>query len=76
MDFSLFECFVSVDAIKSVKTEYRVKKNWQGDPCVPIEYMWDGLNCTYNQDDLPRITSLYVWLLLYVVYICYMYLFY
>ncbi|KAF3944010.1 hypothetical protein CMV_029485 [Castanea mollissima] len=35
---------------------YNVTRNWQGDPCIPSEYLWDGLNC--NDNHHPRIISL------------------
>ena len=47
-----------VEAIMKIKMLYRVTRNWQGDPCVPSEYSWDGLNCSYN--DSPSIISLQV----------------
>ncbi|KAK4590872.1 hypothetical protein RGQ29_021171 [Quercus rubra] len=47
-----------VDAIKNIKTSYGVTRNWQGDPCAPTAYVWDGLNCTYNAFESPTITSL------------------
>ncbi|KAK9231891.1 hypothetical protein WN943_022132 [Citrus x changshan-huyou] len=47
-----------VDAIKSIKSIYGVKKNWQGDPCVPRAYIWNGLNCSYDGFDPSRIMSL------------------
>ncbi|CAL9244275.1 unnamed protein product [Arabidopsis halleri] len=49
-----------VDAIKDIAATYALSKiNWQGDPCVPQQLRWDGLNC--NNTDMstpPRITSL------------------
>ncbi|XP_030949055.1 putative leucine-rich repeat receptor-like serine/threonine-protein kinase At2g19230 [Quercus lobata] len=45
-----------VEAIMETKERYRVTKNWQGDPCVPREFSWDGLNCSNNNP--PRIISL------------------
>ncbi|XWS18917.1 hypothetical protein CRYUN_Cryun32bG0086000 [Craigia yunnanensis] len=45
-----------VDAVKNIKSTYKIKRNWQGDPCAPEAYLWDGLNCNYN--DSPRIISL------------------
>ncbi|KAK4590854.1 hypothetical protein RGQ29_021160 [Quercus rubra] len=45
-----------VEAIMEIKERYRVTKNWQGDPCVPSEFSWDGLNCSNNNP--PRIISL------------------
>lgn len=49
-----------VNAIMNLKSLYGLKKNWQGDPCAPRGYLWEGLNCSYPNDDSPRITSLYV----------------
>uniref|UniRef100_J3MWT3 non-specific serine/threonine protein kinase n=1 Tax=Oryza brachyantha TaxID=4533 RepID=J3MWT3_ORYBR len=34
-----------VDAMMTIKTEYQVKKNWMGDPCLPENYIWTGLKC-------------------------------
>ncbi|BFG24364.1 hypothetical protein CerSpe_106380 [Prunus speciosa] len=47
-----------VDAIKDIKSTYKIKKNWQGDPCVPQAYLWEGLNCSYRENESPRIISL------------------
>ncbi|KAK1575184.1 hypothetical protein Q3G72_003299 [Acer saccharum] len=47
-----------VDAILNIKTKYGVKRNWQGDPCAPVKYLWQGLNCSYPDYTSPRITSL------------------
>ncbi|XP_059630738.1 probable LRR receptor-like serine/threonine-protein kinase At1g05700 isoform X2 [Cornus florida] len=47
-----------VAAMKSIKSKYEVKRNWQGDPCAPREFVWDGLNCSIIGFDSPRITSL------------------
>ncbi|KAG7653205.1 Malectin-like domain [Arabidopsis suecica] len=46
------------DAVTSLKTIYKVNKNWQGDPCLPNDYIWEGLNCSYDSLTPPRITSL------------------
>ncbi|XP_044496589.1 senescence-induced receptor-like serine/threonine-protein kinase [Mangifera indica] len=45
-----------VSVIKDLKQKYRVTRNWQGDPCVPSSFSWEGLNCT--NDGTPRIISL------------------
>ncbi|CAB79045.1 receptor protein kinase-like protein [Arabidopsis thaliana] len=39
---------------------YRIQKtNWQGDPCVPIQFIWTGLNCSNMFPSIPpRITSM------------------
>ncbi|XP_050289749.1 putative leucine-rich repeat receptor-like serine/threonine-protein kinase At2g19230 [Quercus robur] len=41
-----------------IKKLYNMTRNWQGDPCVPSNYSWDGLNC--SDDNHPRIISLYL----------------
>nr|XP_043635726.1 senescence-induced receptor-like serine/threonine-protein kinase [Erigeron canadensis] len=45
-------------AISNAKSMYGLKKNWQGDPCLPKEYAWDGLTCRYNNTRAARIISL------------------
>lgn len=52
------EASILVDAVMKMKKMYGVKRNWQGDPCVPKAYSWDGLNCSYKGNDPPRIISL------------------
>ncbi|KAM7473296.1 hypothetical protein LguiB_020539 [Lonicera macranthoides] len=47
-----------LDAITNIKAMYSVTRNWQGDPCAPKDYVWDGLNCTYDGFSAPRIISL------------------
>ncbi|KAK7837759.1 putative lrr receptor-like serine/threonine-protein kinase [Quercus suber] len=47
-----------VDSIKNIKSMYRIKRNWQGDPCGPRDCSWDGLNCSYSNFDPPGIISL------------------
>ncbi|KAB2612917.1 LRR receptor-like serine/threonine-protein kinase [Pyrus ussuriensis x Pyrus communis] len=47
-----------VEAITNIKSTYNIEKNWQGDPCNPQVYSWDGLNCSYLGNDPPRIISL------------------
>ncbi|KAG2247579.1 hypothetical protein Bca52824_087207 [Brassica carinata] len=33
--------------------------NWQGDPCVPRQFLWDGLNCSISDISVPpKIISL------------------
>ncbi|KAJ9692165.1 hypothetical protein PVL29_011304 [Vitis rotundifolia] len=48
----------NVDAIKKIKMVYKVKKNWQGDPCLPIEFSWDGLSCSDSNSISLSIISL------------------
>ncbi|XP_010443735.1 PREDICTED: receptor-like protein kinase At5g59670 [Camelina sativa] len=49
-----------VDAIIEIAATYALNKtNWQGDPCVPEQLRWDGLNCKNTEMSTPpRITSL------------------
>ncbi|KAF8031041.1 hypothetical protein BT93_D0276 [Corymbia citriodora subsp. variegata] len=48
---------LSVNAMYDVKKTYGViRVSWQGDPCMPTQYTWSGLNCSY--DSSPRIISL------------------
>lgn len=49
-----------VAAIKNIKATYRVSKiSWQGDPCLPQEFLWENLNCTYvDVSTPPKIISL------------------
>ncbi|XP_023524888.1 probable LRR receptor-like serine/threonine-protein kinase At1g51810 [Cucurbita pepo subsp. pepo] len=47
-----------VDAIESIKHNYGVTKNWQGDPCAPTTFVWQGLNCSHDASNPPRITRL------------------
>ncbi|CAA6667502.1 unnamed protein product [Spirodela intermedia] len=48
-----------VEAIQEIKQLYNVTRNWQGDPCSPKEYVWDGVGCNYYENSSPpRITSL------------------
>ncbi|RVX17216.1 putative leucine-rich repeat receptor-like protein kinase [Vitis vinifera] len=49
----------NVDAMKKIKSVYQVtKSSWQGDPCLPRNYSWDGLICSDNGYNAPSITSL------------------
>ncbi|KAF2301073.1 hypothetical protein GH714_019899 [Hevea brasiliensis] len=48
-----------IDPIKKIKARYGIStRNWQGDPCAPQDYVWNGLICSYNGTALPTITSL------------------
>ncbi|ESQ54291.1 hypothetical protein EUTSA_v10026923mg [Eutrema salsugineum] len=37
-----------VQAIESIKSTYKVKKVWSGDPCSPRLFPWEGIGCSYN----------------------------
>nr|GMC55695.1 putative leucine-rich repeat receptor-like protein kinase At2g19210 [Ipomoea batatas] len=46
-------------AMFGIKSDYGVtNKNWQGDPCSPVSYSWNGLKCNYTPSNPPRITSI------------------
>ncbi|GAB2228045.1 hypothetical protein Droror1_Dr00009874 [Drosera rotundifolia] len=45
------------NAIMDVKRMCNVERIWQGDPCLPT-YPWDGLNCSFDGNNPPRITDL------------------
>ncbi|KAK8350627.1 hypothetical protein V6Z12_A06G220900 [Gossypium hirsutum] len=47
-----------VNAMMNIKSMYGLKKNWEGDPCAPRTYSWEGLDCSYEDSDPPRIISL------------------
>ncbi|KAF8118269.1 hypothetical protein N665_0005s0037 [Sinapis alba] len=44
-------------AIMIIKSKYGVKKNWLGDPCAPVNYPWNDINCSYVNNEPPRIIS-------------------
>ncbi|CAL5422993.1 unnamed protein product [Camellia sinensis] len=48
----------TVDAMVNISLTYRVKKNWQGDPCKPMNSSWNNVNCSYNGNNSPKMTSL------------------
>lgn len=61
-------CFVlgiTVSAMMNIKKTYGLSKkvSWQGDPCSPQIYRWEGVDCLYLDSDQPLITSLYVFFL-------------
>ncbi|KAI3763357.1 hypothetical protein L1987_53813 [Smallanthus sonchifolius] len=45
-------------AIWSIKSTYGLKRNWQGDPCIPHAFLWDGLGCNYSDPGAAKIISL------------------
>ncbi|KAK1425422.1 hypothetical protein QVD17_20774 [Tagetes erecta] len=45
-------------AVWSTKSTYGIKRNWQGDPCIPRDFIWDGVKCSNNDADNLRIISL------------------
>ncbi|KAH0852465.1 hypothetical protein HID58_094004 [Brassica napus] len=59
IDFPLLETNQDdVLAIKSIQNTYGLSRiSWQGDPCVPIEFLWDGLNCDNSNASEPPIVT-------------------
>ncbi|CAN6927797.1 unnamed protein product [Brassica oleracea] len=49
-----------VSAMLNIKKTYGLNKkvSWQGDPCVPQLYRWEGLNCSYPDFEPSLIISL------------------
>ncbi|XP_073006813.1 putative leucine-rich repeat receptor-like serine/threonine-protein kinase At2g19230 [Typha latifolia] len=47
-----------VNAIMAIKEKYKVNRGWMGDPCAPQAYAWEGLNCSFDTSNTPRITTL------------------
>ncbi|PKI70976.1 hypothetical protein CRG98_008557 [Punica granatum] len=46
-----------ITAINDIKKAYSINgSSWQGDPCVPADFIWKGLECSH--DNPPRIVSL------------------
>ncbi|KQJ87154.2 hypothetical protein BRADI_4g09464v3 [Brachypodium distachyon] len=50
--------YLDAIAMMTIQMKFAVKRNWMGDPCAPISFAWDGLNCSYTPDGPPRITAL------------------
>ncbi|XP_072967965.1 probable LRR receptor-like serine/threonine-protein kinase At1g05700 [Typha angustifolia] len=46
-----------VEGMMELKVLYRIKI-WQGDPCAPEKFAWEGVNCTYSASNPPRVTTL------------------
>ncbi|KAJ4771501.1 Leucine-rich repeat protein kinase family protein [Rhynchospora pubera] len=45
-----------VSSIMAVKDDYKIVRNWNGDPCSPANFSWNGVSCSTNEP--PQITSL------------------
>ncbi|XP_010462025.1 PREDICTED: probable LRR receptor-like serine/threonine-protein kinase At1g51820 [Camelina sativa] len=47
-----------VSGIKNVQDSYGLSRiSWQGDPCVPKMFLWDGLNCNNSDNSTPPIIT-------------------
>jgi len=51
---------VSVIAVKNIQASYGLNRiSWQGDPCVPKQFLWTGLSCNViDVSTPPRIVKL------------------
>ncbi|KAG2328312.1 hypothetical protein Bca52824_011040 [Brassica carinata] len=51
-----------VSAMMNIKKTYGLSKklSWQGDPCSPQLYRWEGVNCSYPDSEPSLITSLFL----------------
>ncbi|XP_056843712.1 probable LRR receptor-like serine/threonine-protein kinase At2g28960 isoform X1 [Raphanus sativus] len=49
-----------VAAVQNVRDTYELSRiDWQGDPCAPQMFRWEGINCSYTNTTIPpRIISL------------------
>ncbi|KAM3333216.1 hypothetical protein ACQJBY_028371 [Aegilops geniculata] len=49
-----------VNYMKEVKKHYNLARtNWNGDPCSPRDYSWEGLTCDYSKrNQNPRIVAI------------------
>ena len=58
----LFVLFVEIPviAMKNIRDNYGLNKiSWQGDPCVPKQFLWSGLRCNViDVSTPPRIIAL------------------
>ncbi|KAM0854095.1 hypothetical protein ACQ4PT_050656 [Festuca glaucescens] len=46
------------EAMMAIKREYGVNKNWNGDPCFPAKYAWNGVKCSNVTGNTTRIIYL------------------
>uniref|UniRef100_A0A7N0TW50 non-specific serine/threonine protein kinase n=3 Tax=Kalanchoe fedtschenkoi TaxID=63787 RepID=A0A7N0TW50_KALFE len=49
---------MDVEAMDAIKSSYGGGKIWQGDPCAPQNYSWEGLTCSFQEFDPPKIVGL------------------
>ncbi|KAF3787086.1 Serine/threonine-protein kinase 10 [Nymphaea thermarum] len=44
-------------SLVDIRDKYQISKAWTGDPCLPLNYTWEGLVCS-NDSLSPRVISL------------------
>jgi hypothetical protein len=54
----VFHFSMLVEAMMAIKREYGVNKNWNGDPCFPPKYAWNGVKCSNVTGNTTRIIYL------------------
>ncbi|URE10776.1 hypothetical protein MUK42_23781 [Musa troglodytarum] len=47
-----------VNALGTLQRQFKVLRDWNGDPCLPFSYHWEWVTC--SSDEKPRITALYL----------------
>ncbi|CAN6471172.1 unnamed protein product [Victoria cruziana] len=47
-----------VTALRLFQSSYRQLQAWSGDPCLPLGYNWEWIDCSDSQP--PRVTALYL----------------
>lgn len=47
-----------IEAMDDIRSSYGEGKIWQGDPCAPQNYSWEGLSCVFKEFDAPIIIGL------------------
>ncbi|CAL4990857.1 unnamed protein product [Urochloa decumbens] len=49
---------VDANAMYMIQQVYSVSRNWEGDPCSPVSFSWNGLRCSASSSGLLTITDL------------------
>ncbi|XP_047044152.1 probable LRR receptor-like protein kinase At1g51890 [Lolium rigidum] len=47
-----------VSAMTAVRDKYQLVKDWMGDPCLPKNFAWKGLGCSYAVSSPATVTGL------------------
>ncbi|XP_078437249.1 putative LRR receptor-like serine/threonine-protein kinase At1g51820 [Wolffia australiana] len=47
-----------VDSMLGLKNLYLIGKNWEGDPCLPQNFIWNGVGCSLDSSKYSRISSM------------------
>ncbi|XP_060667997.1 LRR receptor-like serine/threonine-protein kinase IOS1 isoform X2 [Ziziphus jujuba] len=52
------EVYTLIEFLQPETDQDDVRRNWQGDPCAPVAFLWSGLSCSYKDSNTLRIISL------------------